>query len=426
MRIRLKRRMWGSYVAVGVAHNPSVSEPIRIGLLAGEPSGDMLGAGLMQSLKAQLQPHAVHFVGMGGPLMQAEGLETLADFDALAVNGFREPLVRLPSLYKLYRRLAATFIERRIDAFVGIDFNVFNFILEGRLKRHGIATAHYVSPSVYAWRRGRTKKVARCADKVFCLFPFEPAFYQQHDIDARFIGHPLASEIPADAGSESARSAAKSELGLNPGHLSLALLPGSRGSEVALMLEPMLSAARLLATELKARGQELQVVIPCLSPARKAQVDRLAESFADLYQLHYLGSARVPLIACDLALVKSGTSTLETMLLRRPMVVTYRLGYWTYLIANFLLKTPYIAIPNILAKRRLVPELVQQAATPQAMYHELLGEWEKSQTDPDHLQAFDDLHSELASGVSGLGASAGAALGVVDLLRETGRLPSSA
>ena len=150
--------MWGSYVAVGVAHNPPVSEPIRIGLLAGEPSGDMLGAGLMQSLKVQLQPHAVHFVGMGGPLMQAEGLETLADFDALAVNGFREPLVRLPSLYKLYRRLAATFIERRIDAFVGIDFNVFNFILEGRLKRHGIATAHYVSPSVYAWRRGRTKK----------------------------------------------------------------------------------------------------------------------------------------------------------------------------------------------------------------------------------------------------------------------------
>jgi lipid-A-disaccharide synthase len=166
-------------------------------------------------------------------------------------------------------------------------------------------------------------------------------------------------------------------------------------------------------------------VIPCLSPARKAQVDRLAEPFADVYQLHYLGSARVPLIACDLALVKSGTSTLETMLLRRPMVVTYRLGYWTYLIAKFLLKTPYIAIPNILAKRPLVPELVQQAATPQAMFRALLGEWEKSQTDPDYLLAFDDLHSELALGVSGLGASAGAALGVVDLLLEKGRLPSS-
>lgn len=424
MRVRLKHRMWGLYVAVGVAHNLPVNEPILIGLLAGEPSGDILGAGLMQSLKAQLTTHAVHFVGMGGPLMQAQGLETLADYEALAVNGFREPLLRLPSLYKLYRRLAATFIERRIDAFVGIDFNVFNFMLEGRLKRHGVATAHYVSPSVYAWRRGRTKKVARCADKVFCLFPFEPAFYQQHDIDARFIGHPLASEISADAGSESARSEAKSELGLNPAHLSLALLPGSRGSEVDLMLEPMLRAARLLATELKARGQTLQVVIPCLSPARKAQVDRLAEPFADVYQLHYPGSARVPLIACDLALVKSGTSTLETMLLRRPMVVTYRLGFWTFLIANSLLKTPYIAIPNILAKRPLVPELVQQAATPEAMYHALLGELEKSQTDPDYLQAFDDLHGELASGASGQGASAGAALGVVDLLRERGRLPS--
>jgi lipid-A-disaccharide synthase len=342
------------------------------------------------------------------------------------VNGFREPFLRLPNLYQLYRRLAAAFIERRIDAFVGIDFNVFNFILEGRLKRHGIATAHYVSPSVYAWRRGRTKKVARCADKVFCLFPFEPAFYQQHDIEARFIGHPLASEISVEAGSESARDAAKAELGLNPAHLSLALLPGSRGSEVDLMLAPMLSAARLLANELRTRGQTLQVVIPCLSPARKAQVDRLAEPFADVYQLHHLGSARVPLIACDLALVKSGTSTLETMLLRRPMVVTYRLGFWTFLIANALLKTPYIAIPNILAKRRLVPELVQQAATPEAIYCALLGEFEKSREDPDYFQVFDDLHRELASGASGLGASAGAALGVVDLLREKDRLPSSA
>ena len=303
MRVQLKRRILGLFVAAGVAHNASVNEPIVIGLLAGEPSGDILGAGLMQSLKVQLKGRSVHFVGMGGPLMQAEGLETLADFELLAVNGFREPLLRLPSLYKLYRRLAATFMDRRIDAFVGIDFNVFNFILERRLKRQGIATAHYVSPSVYAWRRGRTKKVARCADKVFCLFPFEPAFYQQYDIDARFIGHPLASEISPDAGSESARSAAKSDLGLNPACLSLALLPGSRGSEVALMLEPMLSAARLLAAELRVRGQELQVVIPCLSPARKAQVDRLAAPFADVHQLHYPGSARLPLVACDLALV---------------------------------------------------------------------------------------------------------------------------
>ncbi len=426
MHVQSRRRTWELFAAVGVAHKLPGNEPILIGLLAGEPSGDILGAGLMQSLKSQLKPHTVRFVGVGGPLMQAEGLETLADFESLAVNGFRDPLLRLPALYRLYRRLAATFIERRVDAFVGIDFNVFNFILEGRLKRHGIATAHYVSPSVYAWRRGRMKKVARCADKVFCLFPFEPAFYQHHDIDARFIGHPLASEISPDAGSESARSAAKSDLGLNPACLSLALLPGSRGSEVALMLEPMLSAARLLAAELRVRGQELQVVIPCLSPARKAQVDRLAAPFADVHQLHYPGSARLPLVACDLALVKSGTSTLETMLLRRPMVVTYRLGYWTFLIAKFLVKTPHIAIPNILSERRLVPELVQQAATPEAMYHALLGELDKSQADPNYLQAFDHLHRELAMGVSGLGASTGAALGVVDLLREKGRLPSSA
>ena len=192
------------------------------------------------------------------------------------------------------------------------------------------------------------------------------------------------------------------------------------------MLTPMLKAARLLATELKARGQVLQVIIPCLSPARMSQVARLAEPFADLLQLHYSGSARVPLTACDLALVKSGTSTLEAMLLRRPMVVTYRLGFWTFFIAKFLVKTPHIAIPNILARRRIVPELVQQAATPEAMYLSLLGELEKSRTDPEYLQPFEDLHRELASGVSGQGASTGAALGVTDLLRETGRLPSSA
>ena len=145
MHVQSRRRTWELFAAVGVAHKLPGNEPILIGLLAGEPSGGILGAGLMQSLKSQLMPHTVRFVGVGGPLMQAEGLETLADFESLAVNGFRDPLLRLPALYRLYRRLAATFIERRVDAFVGIDFNVFNFILEGRLKRHGIATARYVS-----------------------------------------------------------------------------------------------------------------------------------------------------------------------------------------------------------------------------------------------------------------------------------------
>lgn len=415
MHALLKHRMLASFVAAGVAPNPISDQPIVIGLLAGEPSGDILGAGLMQALREQMTA-PVHFIGVGGSLMQAQGLECLADFDTLSVNGFREPLLRLPSLYKLYRSLADTFIERDVCAFVGIDFNVFNFLLERRLKRHGVPIAHYVSPSVYAWRRGRTKKVARCADKLFCLFPFEPAFYADLSVDARFIGHPLAAEIALDAGTESARRQAQEDLGLQPGPVTLALLPGSRGSEVALMLEPMLQAASLMSVELQARGQSLQVVIPCLSEARFDQVTRLAKGHSDVHQIHVQGDARLPLIACDLALVKSGTSTLETMLLRRPMVVTYRLGYWTYLIANALLKTPYIAMPNILAGRLLVPELVQKAATPKAMCAALLAELESSQGQQEYLQAFAELHHQLAVGATGQGPSASAARGVLDLL----------
>ena len=410
--------------AVEVAYRSPQARRIVIGLLAGEPSGDNLGAGLMQALKAHLGEQSVSFIGVGGPSMQAEGLQVLADFETLVVHGFREPLLRLPALYRLYRSLAATLVQHKVDAFVGIDFNVFNLMLERRLKRQGIPTAHYVSPSVYAWRRGRTKKVAQSADKLFCLFPFEPEFYRECTVDARFIGHPLAAQITPETGSEEARQRAQSTLGLASADVTLALLPGSRSSEVRLMLQDMLQAARLLARHLGKRNQTLQVVVPCLNEARRAQVKDLAEAFADVAQLHYLGDARLPLIACDLALVKSGTSTLETMLLRRPMVVTYRLGALTFFIAKALLKTPYIAIPNILAGRMLVPELVQNAATPQAICQALLEQLDQRLAQSEYLDSFAQLHAQLAAGASGLGPSAGAALGVADLLEETQREPS--
>ena len=236
--------MSASFAAASVAEQSSGL--ITLGLLAGEASGDILGAGLMMALKARYEG-TIRFIGVGGPLMQAQGLECMADFDTLSVNGFKEPLLRLPALIRLYRSLAKGFIDEGVDAFVGIDFNVFNFLLEGRLKRAGIATVHYVSPSVYAWRRGRTKKVARCADKVFCLFPFEPAFYENHEIDARFVGHPMAQDITPDTGSKTAQAVALNQLGLDAQAVTLALLPGSRSSEVALMLRPMLEAAAMLA-----------------------------------------------------------------------------------------------------------------------------------------------------------------------------------
>ena len=307
---------------------------------------------------------------------------------------------------------------------MGIDFNVFNFLLEARLKRQGIPTAHYVSPSVYAWRRGRTKKVSRSADKLFCLFPFEPVFYKSHKVDARFIGHPMAAEIPLQAGSDEARKEVRLSLGLDLNDIILAVLPGSRGSEVELMLRPMLQAAQGFAEAQPTSNRSVRVIIPCVNQARYAQVDPIAKKFSQLSPCLYRGDARSPLIACDLALVKSGTSTLEAMLLRRPMVVTYRLGYWTYLIANSLLKTPFIAVPNILAGRMLVPELVQKAATPDAMCEALGRVFYTARTNTEQLRVFEQLHRKLAGGSAGLGASTEAAQGLVDLLKERSKLPA--
>ncbi len=399
-------------------------KPIVIGLLAGEPSGDLLGAGLINALRAMLQDREVTFMGVGGARMQAAGLNCLADFETLSMNGFREPIMRLPELYRMYRELSTTLVEARVDAFVGIDFNVFNFLLEARLKRQGIPTAHYVSPSVYAWRRGRTKKVSRSADKLFCLFPFEPVFYKSHEVDARFIGHPMAAEIPLQAGSDEARKEVRLNLGLDLNDIILAVLPGSRGSEVELMLRPMLQAAQGFAEAQLTSNRSVRVIIPCVNHARYAQVDPIAKKFSQLSPCLYLGDARSPLIACDLALVKSGTSTLEAMLLRRPMVVTYRLGYWSYLIANSLLKTPFIAVPNILAGRMLVPELVQKAATPDAMCEALGRVFDTAQTNTEQLRVFEQLHRKLAGGSAGLGASTEAAQGLVDLLKERSKLPA--
>jgi lipid-A-disaccharide synthase len=218
-------------------------------VLAGEASGDNLGAGVMRALREQLGDHGeVHFIGVGGTRMREQGLHALASIDELSVNGFRDPIVRLPQLIRLLRRLIREFSAADIDGFLGVDFNVFNFLLEAALKRRGIKTAHYVSPSVYAWRSGRTRRVAKSADLVLCLYPFEPAFYDALPVRAEFVGHPLADEIAPDAGGVAQRDAARKTLGLDgSANTVLAVLPGSRNSEVALMVDDFLHAAELFA-----------------------------------------------------------------------------------------------------------------------------------------------------------------------------------
>ena len=364
------------------------SRPL-IGILAGEASGDNLGRGLMRAIREQ-RPDA-RFVGIGGPGMQAEGLDSLVPMDRLSMNGFVDPLRRLPELLRILRLLLRSFEASRPDLFVGVDFNVFNLLLERRLKLRGFPTVHYVSPSVYAWRRGRIRRIARAADVLLTLFPFEPALYRGTGVKAVYVGHPLADAIGPQDGDQAAQAAARASLGLEPSDPVFAVLPGSRRSEVRLLGERFLAAAELVQQAMPSA----QFVVPCLRPAIAEWLDAYRGAHPELRVRAYEGDARLALTACDAALVKSGTSTLEAMLLGRPMVVSYRLGPVTYRVVRRLLRSPWVALPNILAGRNLVPELLQDAATPRALADALLLELDKARQDPEYLSEFRRLHALL-------------------------------
>lgn len=387
---------------------------LTLGVLAGEASGDNLGAGLMQALQRQYAAQnpggAVRFIGVGGPRMQARGLHSLASIDELAVNGFREPILRLPQLIKLLGRLIREMRAAEVDAFIGVDFNVFNFLLEARLKKRGIPTVHYVSPSVYAWRSGRTRRVAKSADLLLCLYPFEPDFYAGLSVRAEFVGHPLADEIDPQAGNAQAQRAARAALGIRPDSTVMALLPGSRNSEVTLMIHDFLAAADIFSAE----HDNVQIVIPCLRPQIRSLVDAALNGHANLDVTLYDGNARQALVAADVALVKSGTSTLEAMLLHRAMVVSYRLGALSYQLAKRVVRTPHVALPNILAGEMLVPELIQDEASGPALAAALSEQLTLSRRDTSYTRAFLDLHEKLRQG-----ADTKAAAAVLRLLTAT-------
>jgi lipid-A-disaccharide synthase len=362
---------------------------ICLGILAGEASGDSLGAGLMAAFRRRY-PQA-RFVGIGGPRMLAQGLDPLAPMERLQVNGLVDPIRRLPDLIRLLRQLVRCYESSRPAAFVGVDFNVFNLLLERMLKARGIPTVHYVSPSVYAWRRGRVRRLARSADLLLTLFPFEPAFYRDAGLEAVFVGHPRADAIGLDAGSREGRARARRELGIASDRLCMAVLPGSRLSEVRLMGASFLDAAGIVARRLP----DMLVIVPCVRPEIRTLLEALLAARPELKVLLYDGDAELALTAADGALVKSGTSTLEAMLLRRPMVVSYKLGPLTYRLIRPLVKTPYIALPNILAGEELVPEVLQDEATPEALAENFLDQLDKARRDPEHLARFSELHRQL-------------------------------
>ena len=385
---------------------------LTIGIVAGEPSGDRLGAGLMLALARRID--GVRFVGVGGEAMRSAGLEPLADMDALAVNGFTEPLIKLPGLARLLLGLRRRLLAERPAAFIGVDFNVFNLLLEGQLKRSGVPAAHYVSPSVYAWRRGRVRRIGRSADLLLALFPFEPAFYRGTGLEVAFVGHPLADAIGLEEGSEASRSAARSALGIGEGQPVIALLPGSRAGELKQHLDLFLDAAALLADRL----DDAAFLMPCARTDFAPRLERAAAARPGLSVRICQGGARQALTACDGAIVKSGTSTLEAMLLRRPMVVAYRLGRLSHALARLLVHTEFVALPNLLAGRELVPERLQGEATPKKLADALCHQLDNPALRAETMQAFAMLHLELRRDADERAADA-----VMKLLGEASRQP---
>ncbi|ARS48212.1 lipid-A-disaccharide synthase [Ectopseudomonas hydrolytica] len=333
-----------------------MSRPIRVALVAGEASGDILGSGLMQAIKAR-HPDA-EFIGVGGARMEAEGLKSYFPMERLAVMGLVEVLGRLFELLGRRRQLARDLIAAKPDVFIGIDAPDFNLGLELKLRRAGIKTVHYVSPSVWAWRQKRVLKIREACDLMLTLFPFEAQFYDAHQVPVRFVGHPLADAIPQQAD----RAAAREALDLPQDGPVVALMPGSRGGEVARLGDLFLDAA----IRLRALRPGVRFLLPCATPERRAQLEQMLAS-RDLPLTLLDGRSHEALAACDAVLIASGTATLEALLYKRPMVVAYRVAPLTYRILKRLVKSPYISLPNLLAERLLVPELIQEAATAEAL-----------------------------------------------------------
>ena len=377
---------------------------LRVGIVAGESSGDQLGAALIAALRERVPD--LECFGVAGPKMLAAGCEAWAGAEELAVMGLTEVVRHLPRLLSLRANLVSRFLASRPDVFIGIDAPEFNLGLAKRLHTHGLKTVQYVSPQVWAWRQGRVRNIGRACDLVLCLLPFETAFYSHHGVPAVFVGHPLADQIPLEAD----RAGARAALGLQPAATVVALLPGSRVGEIERLGTDFLRAAAWLAE----RRPDLVFIAPMATlRASEAFASKQAEVPGAPEVLLLEGRAQQALAACDAAIVASGTATLETLLSRRPMVVAYRLGTLTaFLLRRLrLVKVPYFSQPNLLVGRPLVPELFQEQVSGAALGEALLGRL----SDPNYLRELDAEFRKVHETLRG-GAAARAADAILTLL----------
>jgi len=376
---------------------------LRVGILAGESSGDILGSRLITALKKQFGD--IQFEGIGGPLMQAQGMESMFPMERLSVMGLIEPLKRLPELLRIRGTLYRHFRDNPPDIFIGIDSPDFTLHLEQKLRKAGVTTAHLVSPSVWAWRKRRIHKIKRAVDLMLCLFPFETKVYQEHGIRVAFVGHPLADELPMEPDTSTARES----LDLPAAGQILALLPGSRGGEVRLLAPLFLQTAQIM----RQWNPSLSFVMPAANDARHAELATAMQAHPDLPVRLVHGQSREVMAAADAVLLASGTATLEAMLLKRPMVVAYRMAAFSWMLISRMLITKFVALPNLLADRLLVPELLQKEATPEAMASALQAQLSNARERESLLAEYARIHRGLA-----LNFSERAAQAIDELLQE--------
>ena len=369
-----------------------------IALCAGEASGDLLGAHLMAAIK-QRCPNA-RFIGIGGPRMLAEGIESLYEQEKLAVRGFAEVVKRLPEILRIRRGLVRELKRIRPDVFVGIDAPDFNLGVAEKLKKAGIATLHYVSPSVWAWRRERVNTIVHQVNKVLCLFPMEAALYREAGGQAEFVGHPMAQTLPLDADQKAARLKMKIDLW----ETVFTLMPGSRVSEIDYMAPLFFRTAKLLLQ----RYPSARFLLPVATSATRIRLLEILsrDEFRGLPLQLMSAHADLACTAADVVLVTSGTATLEVALCKRPMVISYKISPLTYAYVRRKIKVPHVGLPNILLEKGAVPELLQGRATPKRLAAAVAEWYESPQDSADLKQDFHNLHLLLKKDTAALAAQA--------------------